>query len=107
MFKANVATFTQEALRIGFYAITVYTIYLVLSLVMKKRKTFKKGMQDYVAYMIISALLIIILGNIIIFNVDMYDTILGPMEAHTTVYLLLIIGGFSAVFFLHRAVKES
>ena len=100
-------TMTQITLRMMFYGLSIYTGYLMILLTRNHRKDIKKGkVKDSFAYALMSAILIIILGNIIILNIDVYDAILGTMEVHTCAYILLIIGGAGTVMHLQRAIKQ-
>ncbi len=98
--------FVQNVLRVSFYLLSAYAVYLICLLYKKKRKEFKKGVKDITMYIIISITLLILLGNIIIFNIDMFNAILGNMSIHTVIYLLILIGAYIASIFLHRYIKS-
>lgn len=95
-------TIIQEVMRFIFYILSAYGIILVLKLI---RKNWDKKSKSCFLYVVTSMVLLVSLGNIVIFNIDMYDAILGTMEVHTIVYALLLSGGMAAVYFLRELVK--
>ena len=96
-------TIVQEVMRFVFYILSAYGIILVLKLI---KKNWNKKSKSCFLYVVTSMVLLVSLGNIVIFNIDMYDAILGTMEIHTIVYALLLSGGMAAVYFLRELVKE-
>jgi len=95
-------TIIQEVMRFVFYILSAYGIILVLQLI---KKNWNKKSKSCFLYVVTSMVLLVSLGNIVIFNIDMYDAILGTMEVHTIVYALLLSGGMAAVYFLRELVK--
>lgn len=98
------ATIIQEIMRFLFYIISAYAIILVFQLI---NKNWKKKSKSCFLYIVTTVVLLVSLGNIIIFNIDMYDAIIGSMEVHTIVYSLLLTGGLAAVYFLKDLVKTN
>jgi hypothetical protein len=72
----------------------------------KKKYKKKKEISNETMYIILTTAFLAILGTIIIFNVEMYEAILGNTEIHTAVYVTLLIGGITAITFLKKHVDE-
>ena len=89
-------------MRFLFYGLSAYAIILVLQLI---KKNWNKKSKACFLYIVTTIVLLISLGNIVIFNIDMYDAIIGSLEVHTIVYSLLLTGGIAAVYFLREILK--
>lgn len=97
-------TIGQYILRTIFYIMSAYAAYIAVKIMIRRYK--KNKIDNCVIYIILSIMLTIILGNIIIFNIDMYNTLLGTMEEHTIIYSALITLAGVALYFLTKIVNE-
>ncbi len=98
------ATIWQYILRTIFYVMSAYAAYLGIKIAVRKHR--KKEIDNCAIYVIISVILLILLGNIIIFNIDMYDALLGTLEEHTIIYAALLVLAGTALFFLKKAIDD-
>ncbi len=97
-------TIGQYILRTLFYALSAYGAFLAIKIM---RRTYKKKKIDNCAiYVVLSIMLMITLGNIIVFDIDMYNALLGTMQEHTVIYGALITLAGVALYFLTQIVNE-